>query len=341
MALIQETQETFTDPVGYFIEPLVWVGHPPAGIEPAKPATSDVDFDAFQDVLVQRDLLNGNLKCRVERDGLVVFDFGTVAPTSDGDGRDHLQRRVEIANAHQACLCDALHRDESRVRSGLVAVTPHSFLHLSGRNKPGGGAILPRTPSGSGAFLARFEALHPEHGIDLRLMRIETVPTQAMEASLGLLDIILEKGDQIVGLVDLMLRAAAAYTDHNFSLSLIQSWAVSEALVRRAWAHYVDANREREINGSNKTFINAERKQWLTESRDITASVMIEMLSLTSAISLDVYERLNKVRRARNRWLHNLIQPPATEAQNALAVTSTLLSAVEGIDISIPLSLQW
>ncbi len=172
-------------------------------------------------------------------------------------------------------------------------------------------------------------------------MRIETVPTQAMEASLGLLGAILEKGDQIVGLVDLMLRAAAAYTDHNFSLSLIQSWAVSEALVRRMWARYVDENREREIHGSTETFINAERKLWLTESRDITASVMIEMLSITDVVPLDVYEQLGKARRARNRWLHGLVQPPAEEAQNALSVTSALLSAVEEIDVSIPLSLQW
>lgn len=131
MALSQETTETFTDPVGYFIEPLVWVGQPPAGIEPARPARGDVDFGAFEDAVVQCDLLGGNLKCRVERDGLVVFDFETVAPMSDGVGRDHLQRRVEIANAHQACLCDALYRHESRARSGIVAVTPHSFLHLT------------------------------------------------------------------------------------------------------------------------------------------------------------------------------------------------------------------
>jgi hypothetical protein len=334
------TPETFTEPVGYFIDPLVWVGSAPAGIEPPQPA-NDVDFRAFEDIVVQHDLLDGDLKCRVERDGLVVFDFETVAPSPDGHGRDHLQRRVEIANAHQACLCDALYRQESRARSGLAAVTPHSFLRLSGRNEPGQGAVLPRTPSGSGAYFARFEALHAEHAIDLRLIRIETISISAMKASLELLDVVLAKGDQIVGLLDLMLRAAAAYTDHNFSLSLIQSWAVSEALVRRVWARYVNENREREIDGSVETFINAERKQWLTGSRDITASVMIEMLSLASVISLDIYERLGKARRARNRWLHSLFQPPADEAQNALGVTSALLSIVEEIDISIPLSLQW
>ncbi len=83
-------------------------------------------------------------------------------------------------------------------------------------------------------------------------------------------------------------------------------------------------------------FINAERREKLTESPDFTASVVSEILSLTDNVPVDLYRDVSTVRRVRNAWMHEL--QPVTRAEAELAkVAERMLSFVEGIDLTAPL----
>lgn len=162
-----------------------------------------------------------------------------------------------------------------------------------------------------------------------------------MSDSLELLDQILAQPARVIGLVELVLRSVASYQDHNWALSLIQSWSVVEALLRTLWDRYLEQNRQREIEGEMTAFINGDRKARLTKGPDMGASIIIEFLSLLGQLDFSVYQQVSQARRSRNSWLHDLSQPTPTDARISHEASTSLLADIYEIDVSFPLTLTW
>lgn len=84
------------------------------------------------------------------------------------------------------------------------------------------------------------------------------------------------------------------------------AWGIIEKLLQRRWQDHIDSNRERQIDGVKVPFINVERKDKITQSRDFGASVISEVLSLAGFLPFKLYEELETTRKARNYWLCGL-----------------------------------
>lgn len=75
-----------------------------------------------------------------------------------------------------------------------------------------------------------------------------------------------------------------------------------------------------------------ERRKKLT-GRDYTASVVIEVLELEGIISHDLYRELEIARKCRNKWMHEMASPKASEVKVCVSAAFHLVRRVWGIDL--------
>lgn len=116
-----------------------------------------------------------------------------------------------------------------------------------------------------------------------------------------------------------MLNKATFYIENgDFGESLVLSWSICEKILSAFWANYHSDS----CKLSNTT-INKDRKNILN---DFTASQVTETLELAGVISNDFYKRLNKVRKKRNDYLHNLKTITQDDCNDAFLIARDMLS---------------
>lgn len=325
----------------YYLWPTVWVGSKP-------PASgTDVDVTSLEEE-VYRTTLSVGIAAKVLREGLFVFDFSDWPPgrglpednSFDFDAAASVVlQRVAVLNAHLACLYTTVGR---RQKYGLekMVVSPSDL-------------ILSRTLDAQNVSFAdlRVAALalarYPTtYRIDLPTLfdwriasRNLVIETDTVEESFDLLSNVLEHPTLDALLItDLLMRSCKAYEDHNYSLCLVTAWAIAEKLLQRLWERYLEANRQRQIDGSEVSFINQSRKKKLTESRDFNASVISEVLSLVDYLPAPLYRDMTKVRQARNDWVHGLEPVSRETAALSVSVAEEMLRLVDSLDLEVRLS---
>jgi hypothetical protein len=83
--------------------------------------------------------------------------------------------------------------------------------------------------------------------------------------------------------------------------------------------------------------VNSKRKEKLS-GRDFTASVISEVLELNGLITHELFLGIDKVRRARNAWLHSLGDVSDREASSAIRTAEKMLESVGKTRLSITIS---
>lgn len=319
---------------GYYIEPLTWIDQVPRGIE--NPA-EEIDYKAFGDEMVRRDLMGGLLPCRVDRDGLVMFEFSDVAPQATLAGGeiadDDTRRRIEIINAHQACLLTAMLDIERRAKALQVISTPHLLFRARGLNLNEANFTFPNLGDGRNAISARTYVSWDRFSNNILIRPGSPISLQIVELSLDLLDDVLAQPEPVTGLVDLLYRASVAFVDYNFSLSLIQAWAVCEALLQEIWGAYVKEQREQTVDGKTINVIGSNSVKRLTDSSDTSIAVVMDLLALQGLLPRDLHGELSQARKARNKWIHRLTSVDPYDAIAARQAASHLLSEVHNIKL--------
>jgi len=171
---------------------------------------------------------------------------------------------------------------------------------------------------------------------DLLKKRSRTiVEFETFDYSISLLDKILSSEvPDLLKLINLLFQAHINYSEHNFSNSLTLSWTVCEKLLNIIWDNMLKGIRE---DTSNSIKINNKRKEKLT-GIDFTASIKQEFLNLSETLSQELYEKIDDVRKARNKWLHSLKSIDDTESSKALSTARALLKEVSGIELLLTIS---
>lgn len=85
-----------------------------------------------------------------------------------------------------------------------------------------------------------------------------------------------------------------------------------EALIYRKWQNHLNEIAENEILDDQK-FINKARMKKL-EGSQCTASIVTEILSLMGKLSFKDYLLIEEIRKARNKWMHDLSPAPMEKA---------------------------
>jgi hypothetical protein len=285
---------------------------------------------------------------------MVGFDFsgwapGQAPPEKDGRPVDFdaaasvVLRRTTVLNAHLACLYAAVSRRQSVALQKMV-VSPSDLLTPTSLDwdAPGSGMGI-GDPRAGALLMARMPSTYAVPSIaDWRIFpRVIIVNADTVKDSFQhLQELLTHPADHALSVVELYLRACKACEDHNYSLSAVTAWVAIEKLLYTRWDRYVERNRQRDVDGSQVTFINAERKERLTEGRDFTAAVISEILSLTGEMPFAVYNDMSKVRQVRNRWMHEFHPATRQEAELAVGTAARTLLLVEKIDVEALLAVQ-
>lgn len=324
----------------YYHWPTVWVGSAP----PASGA--DIDISTLEEE-VYRTTLPVGIAAKVFRDGMFIFDFSDWPPgrALPDDGESDFDavaavilQRVNVLNAHLVCLYTALSRRQN-ISLAKMTVAPSDLIMLKSLDDTGMSFADTRVAA---LVLARHPSTYVRElptWFDWRVsMRKVVVEIDVVHESFQLLATILQHSDPYALLItDLCARSCKAYEDHNYSLCLVTAWAITEKLLQDLWNRYVEANREKEIDGAKVPFINKARKKKLIESRDFSASVISEVLSLMDYLPFPLYRDLSRVRKARNDWIHGLGPVSRKTAELSVRVAEAMLELVDGLNLKVPL----
>ena len=321
----------------FYHDPPIWLGSSAIDWEHDR----SVDFESFDEELFRSSLSCG-IEVKVTREGLFSFSFEKWrrgqfpdepdnVPTSFDETASIVLRRTYVMNAFLAFFHTAVAGANVAVPDRLV-VTPEIAISLEDLSNTSGMGFGNSRVSHLAAsrFESTYRANRPMFADDRLRTRGAAIPIAAVEqAAKGLEELIESHGEDGLLLADLFLRSTKAYQDHNHSLSLITSWAVIEKLLSRQWRTFQDANTERD----GKPFINRPRRERLQDGRTFTAAVIVETLSLSNWLDHQIYLDLNKIRKARNDWMHDLRAVDAESARLATSTCAKLMFTNLGIEL--------
>ena len=119
---------------------------------------------------------------------------------------------------------------------------------------------------------------------------------------------------------------------HQFSSNTVTAWLVIEAVQNLFWEQLLD-------DAGGRTAINKNRRETLTNGRDYTASVISQFLSLSGRYPGSLFDQLNRVRKSRNAITHDLSDPGAEGAGDAISLANLMLSKLLGLEVAFPIAL--
>lgn len=303
--------------VGYYLTPPVWVVDAPP--EPSG--------ELEEEEVLRLDLSVG-FKVGVQRRGVFMFDFGAWPPGQPilDDNFDKVAlvqlQRVQVLNAHLVCLHSSL-SEKQNVAWEKMDVDLNDLV------------IKPTIDSLPSAYAGTQIALLAWRGYRGFPGR-QVLERQTVIKSLEKLEEIIRRPQPALELVALLNRAAVYYEEHNYPLSVVTAWTISERLLNLRWDDYLEANRVRVSQEAQVSFINADRKKKL-KGADFTASIVSEILSLVGQLPFGLFKQLEDVRRARNGWLHDGDIPTRQIAELAVDSAREMIAEVLNIPLQLPL----
>lgn len=138
-----------------------------------------------------------------------------------------------------------------------------------------------------------------------------------------------ENGEYIFSALTLR-HAMHYYKNHDLENALLNSWLVCERLLYKKFKRYLSKkNRSRNHIKS------------LLKNNGISASIIIEMLSLADELSDQEATTLHSIRAARNKWVHEMVKIEPILANDAFDIASHLFTELTGIALYLPRNLSW
>jgi hypothetical protein len=232
-------------------------------------------------------------------------------------------RRVELLNAHQLCLLDAIGVRESDEDVWSPDPRPVSVPSMWT------GWSAERIGTSTHEFAAYVEFLHDTTPV---LRTAFTFPPEVLDRSFTTFEQILRVA-VAPRACHCLLHAADQYRRWQFDQALMLAWAAVEALLAQLWIGHAEAAAQTAGHP-----LSADRRRKL-EGREFTSSVISESLALGGIIDQALYNQIARVRAARNRWAHGL--DPVTEppAASAFFAGQTLVKLVTGCQLNVFLGL--
>ena len=328
--------------IEFFYFPPIWVE------KSAVNKDRSVNFSGMKEEVHRAELRKSRIKFSCTRDGLFTFDFtdweqGAIpvfeaADPFDGSKaeRESAQSlRLSVANVFLTCLHATALKSGSLIHRPFILAPSRIRSKIDIDSGSGGGS---RTHLGMGEARnpRTYDKQLPPGMSDWRIVDREVlppVPINVLDESLVLLDEIvclpIEKGLQRVKLYGL---ASSAFCDGNFSISLLQAWPVTESLLFEIWRKHLDDNNG-EIEDGVK-LLNSKRMEALT-GKDMTASMVTNLLFFQKLLPYSVYSRLQKARQARNSLVHGLKPPPKQIVLDLLEATEELMGLVLNLHLKL------
>ena len=314
--------------VAFYHDPPLWVGTNPVD----RANGMRLDLELLNQEVFRRKLSCG-IELRVSIEGIFAFDFTDWTPGRrpsqdliDADFDELANAAVNRTYAMNAFLSFLYTRRavHDKFSHGRMVVTPEleittDNIDMEGAQGFGNNRVSHLALS---RFISTYSMTSPP-AFDSRILsrNVPISETAVTHAAEDFSTVVSRGGLQDVLLLDLFLRASKAFQDHNYSLSIINYWAVIEKLIGILWKNMQDDYRHRD----GVVFIDGARRRRLDDGRTFTAAVVIEMLSFNNYIDNQTYDDLTRIRKVRNEWMHNLRPASADSAKLAGEICAGLL----------------
>jgi hypothetical protein len=232
-------------------------------------------------------------------------------------------RRVELLNAHQLCLLDAIGIRESDEDIWSPDPRPVSVPTLWT------GWSAERIGTSTHELAAYLAFLHDTTPV---LRRMFTFPAKVLDRSFTTFEQVL-RVPVAPRACHCLLHAAYQYRRWQFDQALMLAWAAVEALLTQLWIDHAETTAQAAGHP-----LSADRRRKLT-GPEFSSSVVGESLVLAGIIDHALYSEIARVRAVRNRWAHGL--DPVTEppAASAFFAGQTLAKLVTGCQLNVSLYL--
>lgn len=339
--------------VGYYLEPFVWVGGPP------NPSGTPIIIDGseFTATVCDTTLDAGGtrLGITVSRGGLVLFEFQELLGTKIEHPRMQLKEPRfskfvgRILNLHLLCLAHSIGATTPAPERhpegfGPYAIGPRDFWyrtisqggHLADNSRSdvlSRRSSIPRRVFGlaermsGGAIADKDFLVRSPHALKLNVIERSLQSFRAILAH--------EKAEIVPLACELLTKSYQAFfVDDDDDWALIIAWTAIESIIADVGNTLLENNRVRkDSSGTEHPFVNKTRRETLSDTRSFTSSVRIELLSFLGAIDIVLYEKITRVRKSRNAWVHRLEHVTPEDAQLAAETLVTMLVTGYGLSL--------
>lgn len=118
----------------------------------------------------------------------------------------------------------------------------------------------------------------------------------------------------------IVCKGVSAYINNSYSESLLYNWLSIEQVLDHIWnEHMIKEESKAQIKG---------RKTFLQDTRSWTIATKVELFYQKSLLNKDLYNQLNTIRKARNKFVHTGAIPSKEEAGIAFRTGFELISLV-------------
>ena len=293
----------------YYLHPNCWVIQAPVNA-----LTASLPPEVWTEIVFTHQMQCG-IQTQVSREGVFEFDLSsgpdfykplTKKDASHDDKSQLTRRRLRLLHAHIACLHSALTELHGGTMFKMLIDPNYSWL------------------------LNIFSYREPAY----REATV-TIPENVLKRSFELLDsMVTHQEEDTLLLAELILHACKYLEEVKFELSLISAWAALERLITDFWRNYID-NCGVGLPPQQAPKINKDRRKKLVEGRDFTISVITEILSLRGLIPHDTYEAIDRVRKSRNDWIHDLKPVSEENAYDAIKLARSLFQHMRNIPLKL------
>ncbi|WP_306740053.1 hypothetical protein [Marinifilum sp. D714] len=153
----------------------------------------------------------------------------------------------------------------------------------------------------SGRYLSQYNRNYPIQ-IDKRITFRRAIKEEVFRTCYDDLNLIIDDTEAIQ-MLSQVNSALSEYHNLNFRQSLVQSWFVIEYYINKKWIEFLYSKQAKIDTDKNR--IDSTRRDFLT-GRDMTSSILSNILELNDLIDYDIFEKINTVRGKRNVAVHNL-----------------------------------
>jgi hypothetical protein len=250
--------------------------------------------------------------------GMLTLDFAAfpsaLAPSEDAGPNFEAQIaamrvRVQVANAlalsiHSATL------ELDKLATGGFRVTHEDLMHFhSSLSGFSGGAGLPLVP-GEGYLMPRLRTGCCREEVLLR-------------ASELLEDVLSSVDPEALNLINLLNHGLIACRGHDFDLAVVTAWSVCERVMGQLLLTYAEAQASAHSLPLNRD----RRNNW----NRLNAATTTEVLALAGQVPPDLEERVSRIRKVRNAWIHGGDPVSYGMATESVMLAATLLERYQGL----------
>jgi hypothetical protein len=321
---------------GFYPSTDIWAGSPVVIV----PGMDPWVFTGLMEEEVYRHR-SAHFDLRVCRDGLIMLQVtGLEAEWPTAESPEALARwwgkYIEVVNcAH--LLLDAAVLEEMNLSYGQFAEITRSDVLIVRFN---GGSVTSISGGSAtalrGKYLERYLSLHAGND-GIRLFHRQSLDRGVFPALSLKLECAI-KSKETVRYLATIARGVAQYKIGNYQVSLVLAWFVIESILFAKWRAHLEGL-QRSFAGGEKR-INKERMEAL-EGRDYPASVVTSLLELEGRLDFDSYRKIDRVRRNRNKVVHQdaEFECRAEHCKEALLLAAEL--AMHERDFTCPINLSY